>query len=227
MTARLRAWDTFTESSNTAIASHSPEVGGGGWVGAGTWSVRGGTGYVSTTGASNLATMTNSRVGNGSVVGTFDAGLVNTGPGPCIRGIIDGSTWNRRFYFAYCQFTTNEFTVYQIRLYRVTAGSFTQLTSVNKTAVAFPIKCRIRASGSSATSLDARFWQASAAEPLEWDTSTTENTAANQTTAQAPVGIYLESESTYSGANCSELIGVEEFVEPRYINGAVARAAVF
>lgn len=226
MALRAKAWDTFTESADTALASHSAEIGGVAWSpqtsGGKTWTVKANVGYMEN-GGGGLATLaaTDARVWNGSSWFSFNQSALNQGAAPTIRNIISGSTWNLYCYMAYCQFTTNVAEIYQIRLYRVNNGALTQLSTANKTAVTLPVKCRIQATGSSPTALSARFWSATGTEPTGWDTTASDNTAGNQTAATAPVGMYME------GGRLDEIQAVEGVPDPVVGLQSVKRAATW
>lgn len=221
MSRKVVAYDTFTESSDTDLTSHAAEIGGANWVvGGGTWTVKGGLGYVSMSGANETVTLTSQKLYNGD---TFGIGTTpsTVGFGPTIRNIISGSTWNRHLYLAYAAPSTTAGSHRGIELYRRTAGAFTQLTVVTK-ALAGECQVRVVASGSSSTSLSARYWLSSATEPNTWDTTYSDNTASNQTTEPAPIGFYSE-----PGHYTLEIIGSTTYPDPAVRSQAVNRSASF
>lgn len=227
---KARAADTFTESSDTALASHSAEIGGQNWIptaGQG-WSVKGGLGRVVMTDANNYgsSTLTTGKLWNGwnMVYGGQYGGTSSAGCGPTVRHIYSGSNWYQTWYLAYMvQGASNTFS--QIRLYRISGGGYTQLTTVSK-SVTPPAYCKLQVSGSSPTSLSASMWATT--EPNTWDTTTTDNTAGNQTTAEAPIGIYIESSAGGTvGSYIDEMVAQVNAGAATVRTQAVNRAAVF
>ena len=189
------AQDSFTEAgSGTAdLSTHTAEVGGA-WgtclnLGSGTFmanfidkdldkwaSDENGSGTV----AANFLAATYNYVDVYLTAGYNDNGDTTTSYTSVLarrNGTSKGDT--NAYSFDICDCADNSTTYW--RLSRVTAGTYTVISSGTAATVGSDIRMHLRVPlGNSPTSLRARYWKAGDAEPDTWVVDTTENTAGNQ-----------------------------------------------
>ena len=177
------AQDSFTEAGTgtAGLGTHTAETGG-------TW-----VGFWQESTASLLIDKDNDRfktsTGFGEVVNRLGSGVLGDGDlylscpagqnnwaGPVAR--MTGTSC----YWVEWSDTDSDGTYFVLT--RLTSGVITSLVYVNTLRVQDlyhqDVRMRLQVSGSSPTTLKARVWHATDAEPGTWDIDTTENTAANQ-----------------------------------------------
>lgn len=185
------AQDSFTESGSgtLALSSHTAEVGG-------TWSAKllssstdlfidrdGDTLTSGTATGSNYSAIGSVVVSDGDLYITnapsAQASVVRY---PSVLARQSGTT----FYVFYAG--DNGIGTVQNRLSRYTNGAATILGSGSAVGTGNDIRLHLQVSGSSPTSLRARWWNIGDAEPETWDIDTTDNTTENQM-ASGGVGV--------------------------------------
>ncbi|MGK9146001.1 PKD domain-containing protein [Plantibacter flavus] len=190
--------DTFTRAVTGGLGAANS---------GGTWSITGGTANASVTGGKGVLKLTKAGAGvNGSLSGvsststdasvTFSLDKVADGGGAFVslagRQVSAGNDYRAKVKVA----SNGALTLY---ITRTVGGAETTLKTVALTGTytaGTEYTVRVQVDGSNATTINAKAWRTSTAEPATWQTTTTDTTAALQAAGTVGVMTYLSGSST-------------------------------